>query len=468
MSPSSVDSTRPKRSILTKSLFLYLLILDVDRLDGFPSSSILVRVRFSLLFFLLFFFSSSRRSSRPARHPGSHVEGHYHKPTKHQIPSFVSNTSLPSPTMNAAAAARASMIRTSMYRVPALTRPPPPLPNGRNIAPRRADDSSATYDDEYGYDQPQPSPRRVIQVVDYMSYKQQCEREREQVPPAAGMYQGSNGSADSLDKPPAKFYVEIEEGGRGRIARMFTVFPVRDINWIVTVMFIFGSASFVTSATFGLIPVVAPSLAFPEISTLAVPGFLATGSLTFTIAGVLGMIGAFNANRGTVEVQKGGVATYRPALIGSESWVWKPTSEELAVLFKTIPFPASLVSWASGLFFLVATFSGLPGNVPPTSPAFKFLVPMQQVIGGVLLFLANVSVIFVIQERWYKPKLTPDWLGTFLNIVGSTGFTLIGALNLAGAPGSGFTYWYGAMAFLIGSTIGLYGLMEFHPTAWAA
>lgn len=372
--------------------------------------------------------------------------------------------------MNAAAAARASMIRTSMYRVPALTRPP--LPNGRNIAPRRADDNAGgypTYDDEYGYDQPQPSPRRVIQIVDYMSYKQQCEREREQVPPAAGLYQGSNASGDSLGKPPAKFYVEIEEGGRGRIARMFTIFPVRDINWVVTVMFLFGSASFVISATFGLIPVLAPSLAFPEIGTLAVPGFLATGSLTFTIAGVLGMIGAFNANRGTVEVQKGGVATYRPALIGSESWVWKPTKEELAVLFKTIPFPASLVSWASGLFFLVATFSGLPGAVPRTSPAFKFLVPTQQVIGGVLLFLANVSVIFVIQERWYKPKLTPDWLGTFMNIVGSTGFALIGILTLVGdTTGPSFTYWYGAVSFLIGTIIGLYGLMEFHPTAWAA
>ena len=45
--------------------------------------------------------------------------------------------------MNAAAAARASMIRTSMYRVPALTRPP--LPNGRNIAPRRADDNAGGY-----------------------------------------------------------------------------------------------------------------------------------------------------------------------------------------------------------------------------------------------------------------------------------------------------------------------------------
>ncbi|KAL8386973.1 hypothetical protein RB595_010254 [Gaeumannomyces hyphopodioides] len=376
--------------------------------------------------------------------------------------------------MNAAAAARASMIRESMYRVPALPRAPvPPLPNGRNIAPRRADDNNdgyPTYDEEYGFEQPQQPPPRLIQVVDYMSYKAQCERERQQAAAAVDLYKNSNASGDSLGKPPAKFYVEIEEGGRGRIVRMFTVFPVRDINWVVTVMFIFGSASFVTSATFGLVPVFFPSLAFPEIGTLAVPGFLACGSVTFTIAGVLGMIGAFNANRGTVEVQKDGVATYRPALIGSESWVWAPTKEEFAALFKSIPFPASLVSWISGLFFLVATISNQPGVMDKTSAAWKILVPTQQVIGGVLLFLANVSVIFVIQEKWYKPKLSsPDWLGTFLNIVGSTGFALIGILTLAGdASGPGFTYWYGAMAFLIGTLIGLYGLMEFHPTAWAA
>ncbi|KAI6293340.1 hypothetical protein MCOR34_009879 [Pyricularia oryzae] len=203
--------------------------------------------------------------------------------------------------MNAAAASRASMIRTSMYQRNGAysndTEAVPPLPSGRNIAPRQRQQQNGYGGDDVGYQEPQ----RVIQVVDYLAYKEHCEQEREQASIFPGFYRTeTNSTVDTLDKPRPEFVVELESSARGRIVRMFTVYPYKDMNWIVAVLFI--------------------------------------GSILFTIAGTLGVFAAFNANRGTIEVTKGGVGTYRPALVGSSSWVWFPSSAEFLAIFRTLPF----------------------------------------------------------------------------------------------------------------------------------
>ncbi|KAI6342569.1 hypothetical protein MCOR31_003614 [Pyricularia oryzae] len=167
------------------------------------------------------------------------------------------------------------MIRTSMYQRNGAysndTEAVPPLPNGRNIAPRQRQQQNG-YGGDVGYQEPQ----RVIQLVDYLA------------------------TVDTLDKPRPELVVELESSARGRIVRMFTVYPYKDMNWIVAVLFV--------------------------------------GSILFTIAGTLGVFAAFNANRGTIEVTKGGVGTYRPALVGSSSWVWFPSSAEFLAIFRTLPF----------------------------------------------------------------------------------------------------------------------------------
>lgn len=232
--------------------------------------------------------------------------------------------------MNAAAASRASMMRTSMYQRNGAysndTEAVPPLPSGRNIAPRQRQQQNGYGGDDLGYQEHQ----RVIQVVDYLAYKEHCEQEREQASIFPGFYRTeTNSTVDTLDKPRPEFVVELESSAHGRIVRMFTVYPYKDMNWIVAVLFVVGSMSFVTHGIFGLLP---------PISKAIGPATLTTGSILFTIAGTLGIFAAFNANRGTIKVTKGGVGTYRPALVGSSSWVWFPSSAEFLAIFRTLPF----------------------------------------------------------------------------------------------------------------------------------
>ncbi|TLS27952.1 hypothetical protein PpBr36_02007 [Pyricularia pennisetigena] len=391
--------------------------------------------------------------------------------------------------MNAAAAARASIIRTSMVPIPAglaysndvesIQRPPPTQGmQGRDVGPRRRAVENPSDD---------VSPeerRRVIQVLDYLEYKARCDYERQQQhqqqQPSSGQKSGfytagPNDSVDSLNKPPPDVVIEVDASSRGRIVRMFTVFPYRDMSWVVAFGFVLGSIVFMVNAVLGVLPVIDPALAFPTLTTVALPATILLGAVLFLVSGCLGIVSAFNADRGTVEVPiKGAMsgANYRPALIGSESWVWIPSAAIFAKVAQTLPFQAGAFQLTGGMILSVSAFAGLPGLLNPEEnlTLFQALVFLPQVIGGSMFTLANVALTMFVQDRWYKPKpSSADWQGGFWNAVGSSGFAITGVLLLLGdSNGAAWTSLYGSAAFLMGSVIQLYALMEFHPTPWAA
>ncbi|KAH8839984.1 hypothetical protein MCOR27_005486 [Pyricularia oryzae] len=391
--------------------------------------------------------------------------------------------------MNAAAAARASIIRTSMVPIPAgfaysndveSTRPPAQGMQGRDAGPRmRAAENPS---DQVSHEERQ----RVIQVLDYLEYKARCDYERQQQQQQqqqqrpeqkSGFYTaGPNDSFDSLNKPPPDVVVEVDSSSRGRVVRMFTIFPYRDMSWVVNFGFVTGSIVFVVNAVLGVLPVIDPALAFPTLTTVALPATILIGAFFFLVSGCLGFVAAFNANRGTVEVPiKGamsGGANYRPALIGSESWVWFPSGPEFAKIAQTFPFQAGVFQLTGGMILSISAFAGIPGLLNPEEnlALFQGLVFLPQVIGGSMFVFANIVLTIFVQDRWYKPKPScADWQGGFWNAVGSTGFAITGVLLLMGdTTGAAWTSLYGSVAFLMGSVIQLYALMEFHPTPWAA
>ncbi|KAH0440865.1 hypothetical protein CcaCcLH18_02208 [Colletotrichum camelliae] len=292
--------------------------------------------------------------------------------------------------MNASANLRASRIRTSIL-VPVQA--PPRLNN--NALPSRTT----------GIEVGAGERRRIVQTLDYLEYRVRCDMDREASLPS-----------------PIKEYtiedaIEIETSRRSQVGRMFTIFPYKDMNWIVTMLFVAGSISFVINAGFGLFPLLNPSLGFETLATVAIPATIMLGAAMFMTGGILGVFAAFNADRGTLEksdtksVDGDAPAIYRPALVGSEAWVWIPSAADFAALLRTVPFQAGLV----------------------------------------MLFWAS------------------DWQGAAWNTMASAGFIVTGVMLLTNEMfGSAVVSFIASTAFLVGSVIQWYALMEFHSTPWAA
>ncbi|KAK2772211.1 integral membrane protein [Colletotrichum kahawae] len=308
--------------------------------------------------------------------------------------------------------------------------------------------------------------RRIVQTLDYLEYRVRCDMDREA----------------SLPSPIKEYTIEdaikIETSRRSQVGRMFTIFPYKDMNWIVTMLFVAGSISFVINAGFGLFPLLNPSLGFETLATVVIPATIMLGAAMFMTGGILGVFAAFNADRGTLEksdtksVDGDAPAIYRPALVGSEAWVWIPSAADFAALLRTVPFQAGLVMLSGGIILSTAAVAGFPGVLDPTTNfvLFQALVFMPQVIGGSLFFLANIALLIQTQERWFKPRFwASDWQGAAWNTMASAGFILTGVMLLINEMfGSAVVSFIASTAFLVGSVIQWYALMEFHSTPWAA
>ncbi|KAL8369592.1 hypothetical protein RB595_000088 [Gaeumannomyces hyphopodioides] len=378
--------------------------------------------------------------------------------------------------MNAGATLRASIIRTSMVPVPfdrarsdAWSNDVEGLPRG----PARTAAGSAGKEGANGIDVDDGERQRVIGILQYLEYKTQCEWERER-----GATSVTIDDADSIYNPKGEvLQIDVEASAAGRITRMFTIFPYRDANWIVAVSFVIGSISFTVNAFLGMLPVwYDPTTLGPEIATATV-ATLDGGALLFLTAGMLAIVTALNADRGTLEVpkkNKEGIVEvkYRPALLGSPSWSWAPPAAQCAAVASTLPFQAGMAQMLGGIILSTSAVAGFPGVLNPMENFFLFqmLVFLPLIIGGSMFFLANLTLMIYIQDAWYKPKpSSADWQGFFWNMVASTGFALTGILLMMGdTPGSAYASLYGSILFLWGSITQWYALMEFHPTGWAS
>ena len=253
-----------------------------------------------------------------------------------------------------------------------------------------------------------------------------------------------------------------------QILRMFTVYPYKDMTWIVAVLFAVGSLDFTINAFFGLLPLVAPSTTFDTEATVAVPATITIGATMFVTGGFLAVFDAFNADRGVFEMSKLGedmAIERRPALIGSKERVWFPPFDDFKrLLLYNRPFQSGLVQLFGGLILTTSAVAGFPGVLDPMDPVFPTLVFWPQVIGGAMFFLANMMLVFYEQDKWYKPKpLDPNWQASLQNGIGGFGFMITGVFLLYGAIlESSIAAFVGSWTFFIGSLIQWYVVMEIY------
>ncbi|KAK2012845.1 hypothetical protein LZ32DRAFT_605166 [Colletotrichum eremochloae] len=357
--------------------------------------------------------------------------------------------------MNASANLRKSYIRTSVL----IPIPPTGPDAGDSTLKRRTLRAQAPEVDD-------AQRQRIVQTLDYLEYQTRCAMDREgSMPSPIKEYSLGNST------------VEVQ-GSRGSQAkRMLTIYPFKDMNWVVTMFFVVGSIVFVINGALGLLPVINPALAFPTLTTVALPATILMGAAMFMTGGILAVFAAFNANRGTLELTGGKSIegdtnfVYRPALIGSPAWVWIPKAADVAALLRTLPFQAGLMQLSGGSILSVAAVAGIPGLIDPNDLALtQTLVFMPQVIGGSMFFVANFALMIFAQDVWYKPKFgSGEWLGATWNAFASSGFAITGGLLLLGDfSGASVVSFVASSAFLIGTIIQWYVLMEFHATPWAS
>jgi hypothetical protein len=341
--------------------------------------------------------------------------------------------------MNASATIRASYIRA--------TRMSMALPPSFNVMNPIADLESRPA---------QPEKLKNFTAVNHIEHRENCERERSgscvSFDANADTYTSFSGLAD--DEPFAR-----------RLKKMFTVFPYRDPIWLVAVVFALGSLDLVLNAFFDLLPRTIPASEFETEETVAVPTTVLIGSILFFAAGIFDTFGALNADRGTLETSKlDHHVSYRPALLGTPEFKWIPSRVKFYDLVMTnVAFQAGLIVLFGGIIFMFAGIVDFPGVVSEENPLFESIVFGPQVVHGALFFLANAMLAFSEQEKWYIPKIRDaDWQGAVLNTIGGFGFMMAGLFLFGGDEvAAAISALVGSWAFLIGSLIRWYLVMEF-------
>ncbi|KAM4057465.1 integral membrane protein [Hirsutella rhossiliensis] len=280
--------------------------------------------------------------------------------------------------------------------------------------------------------------RRTFNPVDWPAFKENCDLERassaEAVPYDPDWDNDGPGSAEPDN-------IGFAEGLR----RILSVYPCRDAQWVVAVLFIVGSTSFTASSFFALMPLVFPETAFPGEMEVAFPTTITIGAGMFFLGGNLATIASFNVNRGPVsdddalDGEKGYAPPprYNPALLGSKEWVWFPSGAEFRAVFLPNPaFRAGLVSMSGGLILTTAAVGGNPVLLgSPEDPAFPdrlrnfVLIPLT--VGGALLAAGGLALTMLAQERWYKPAvMSVAWHASFWNMLGALSLSLASLYNI--------------------------------------
>lgn len=304
--------------------------------------------------------------------------------------------------------------------------------------------------------------RKTLVPIDWASYSSYCREIKEA--------ESSNDSIfeveQAQDPPPTV---------GDQIRRMFTIWPYRDANWIIAMLFVIGSISFTINSFFSLLLFFLPETIFPYEMEVAIPLTNLFGALFFLTGGTLTLVAGWNADKGTFEpvtlnADDGTTKLYKPALLGSSSWSWIPSLVDFKTAFRTIPFQSSMIQFVGGCILSISVVGGWPGVFSPDDlMAAQLFLFTPLAVGGTLFFLSNLSLLFWLQDRWYKPKLgSAAWQAAFWSSVGSFNFALIGfSLFMGDMITVAIASFVGSWTFLMGAVIQWYDLMAFHPDRWA-
>jgi hypothetical protein len=295
---------------------------------------------------------------------------------------------------------------------------------------------------------------------------------------------------------PPRYVAPQESSFFKRLKRMWTLFPIRDISWIVAFSFMIGSTAFVVNGFFLLLPLIDPATNFPTETPYATPASSVLGTLIFLVGGYAGFLEGLNLKRREVTLTDGldveaieitemrteldeesssqetepkddtGPAldegavqiwpltsatsttpliddthavqtTDLPPLLGDFAFVYLPTKQQLFTIYaRSLPFHAGWVQFIGTIVFSLATITSLPG-VLPSSPSSPLLIPLLNLfpasLGGLLFIISSLLQLLNAQDKWWMPHPTKgDWQFGFWNTIGSLGFTLAGALPVLG------------------------------------
>lgn len=304
--------------------------------------------------------------------------------------------------------------------------------------------------------------RRTFVAIDHADYKAKCDLDRDSTS-SSGVFDIEWGKQDEGN----------QHGFGEQLKAMATVYPYRDANWIISILFVVGSISFTINGFFSLLPLVAPSTAFPTEATLAAPVTNAIGAAMFVTAGILSMPAIWNTANGTIEPSSAPSSkfegdeeptkTYQPALLGSPSWAWLPSWSMFKDALKTTPFQSGVMQLLAGSVLTTSVFAGFllaPDDIVGLS-SFVF-TPL--LIGGGIFTISNIMLLLFVQERWYKPRFgAAAWQASMWNVIASVLFAVTGILFLNGDTlGGSVASFIGSWAFLIGSIVQWYDMMAFY------
>ncbi|CAI6307809.1 unnamed protein product [Periconia digitata] len=295
---------------------------------------------------------------------------------------------------------------------------------------------------------------KPFKAVDYAEYLSKMQATKEELGPS---YDNTY-DVEKNYKPPMS--------GGEKLSRMFTTFPLRDPAYLVVIFFIIGSIDFTINGAIGLIPIINPEGASPELMAVWFPTTIFIGAGFFLFAGILDLLGAFNAENGLMEITKnsngGKDLTHRPALLGSKEWSWGTNGRFMKLLKSDVAFQSGFSQFLAGLIFTISAFTTIPGLFDPMSPSFPLIAFFPQVVGGFMFFAANAVLAYVEQDHfWGFKPFSANWQSGFLGAGGGLGFMMGGLLLLlSDFPGAAWASMIGSVSFLLGSIAGWYSVME--------